>query len=116
MFNKYKKVIIIILVVILLFLVWSIFINDEPEIEPLLVTRDSEEVGDLGEKIIKTLNRVNKIELNKAVFEHPVFLRLEDYSREIQKQDVGRENPFEPFNASDSAVIQEPQTPLDNEN
>lgn len=116
MFNKYKKIIIIILIVILLFLVWSIFINDDPEIEPLLITRDSEEVGDLGEKIIQTLNRVKKIELDKSVFSHPVFIRLEDYSRDIQKQGVGRNNPFEPFSASDGVIVEEPETELNNEN
>lgn len=102
MLGKYKKVIIVALVLILGFIVWSIFIKEDPEIDSFVTSEQATEVNQLGEEIIRTLNKIDALELDTSVFNNPLFLRLTDYSKPIEIESVGRRNPFEPLGSGGS--------------
>lgn len=118
MFAKYKKIIITVLVLVLGFIVWSIFIKADPEPESFLINDQPRQVDKIGEEIITALNRMKSLELDKSVFEHPIFIRLEDYSREITPNRVGRPNPFDNIgsNVSSNTTSQTNNTPEDDAN
>lgn len=100
MFAKYKKIIIVAVILVLGFVAWSIFIKPDPEAESLLVSDQPKEVDEIGKEIIGSLNKMKSLELDKSVFDHPIFMELTDYSRELQLDSVGRSNPFESFDGS----------------
>ena len=99
MITKNKKMIIGVLVVILAFVVYTAFLRSDPEADSFLENSDSREFNQTGEEIIRTLSRIQKIELNQSVFGDPIYLRLRDDSEPISVPNVGRDNPFEPLNA-----------------
>ena len=61
---------------------------------------DSAEV--LGADIIKAINQIDSLNLNREVFSHPVLDQLIDRSEELVPQDNGRSNPFAPIGSSNS--------------
>lgn len=97
MFAKYKKYIITILVIALAFVVYIMFFQPDPEQENLLQNNSPQELDRLGEEIIRSLSRIQSIELNQSVLSDPIYLRLEDNPVDIPEPSIGRKNPFEPL-------------------
>jgi hypothetical protein len=97
MFSKYKNFIIGLLVIGLLFVVYTIFFQEEPEPESLLQNTSGQELDQLGEEIIRSLSRIQSIELNQSVLSDPIYLRLIDNPVIIPQPRIGRENPFQPL-------------------
>lgn len=59
-----------------------------------------------GKEILNLLADLRNISLDGTIFSDPVFRSLEDFSREIQPQPKGRQNPFAPL-GKDIILIQE---------
>jgi len=97
MFARYKKIITIIIVLILAFIAYSFWQKDDPADSESLVRTQPTNIDVLGQDIIRVLNRIDDIDLDRSVFEDPVYKSLIDSSRPILPEPVGRNNPFLPY-------------------
>ncbi len=50
-----------------------------------------------GKEFVTQLLAIQNISFKLDFFKDPVYIGLQDFSREIQEQPVGRPNPFAPF-------------------
>lgn len=106
---KLKKIIITIVVLGILFLMYTIFLKPDPQLDPLVSGRDteagrqvSENAQVLGAQISQALLKIEKIELDRSIFNNDIFASLEDHSEPIIDEPTGRLNPFAPL--SDTSV------------
>jgi hypothetical protein len=98
MFAKYKKIIIIIAIAIVGFFIYSFFFGT-PKDDSLLSSVSNTPSGAdvIGSEIIQALNQIETLELDRAIFEDPVYRSLVDRSQPIPAEPLGRENPFAPI-------------------
>jgi hypothetical protein len=106
---KLKKIIIGILVIAVLFTVWAIFFKSDPEVDSLISgssgSVSGRSLGDaqvLGAQITQALIQIESLELDETVFDNAIFRSLVDRSQLIEKEPIGRRNPFAPL--SDTSV------------
>ncbi|HRY31273.1 MAG TPA: hypothetical protein P5328_02705 [Candidatus Paceibacterota bacterium] len=102
MLGQYKKIIIIIVVVAVIFGLYTFLKSSIVSTESSLVISGQQSVNILGQDIIRVLNRIKSINLDRGVFEDVVYKRLVDYSREMASQPVGRDNIFLPYSTTGS--------------
>lgn len=103
-----KKILIAIAIIGGIFLVYSIFFKANPEIESLLKSEGQVDSADiLGADIIKAINEINSLELDRSIFDDPVLSSLTDYSTDIEPEPKGRKNPFAPISSAPKAPAEE---------
>lgn len=113
--NSKTLAIILITVIVLagLFLVYYFFIRDEESgslVGSGLITESMQGEGELapltdfnslssqkGRELLLLLDELNSISFDTGFIEGRAFGELEDYSRELEPQEPGRENPFAPL-------------------
>lgn len=99
--SKIKKIIIAVVVIGIIFIVYSIFFKGDPEIEALLKNEGQISTADvLGADIIKAINEISSLDLDRSIFNDPVLKSLVDHSTEIQPEPKGRKNPFAPIGSA----------------
>lgn len=104
-----KKIIIFGAIALVLYVGYSIFFKADPESTSLLNTRTNTNSGNvLGSEIIKAINEIDSLELDRSVFDDPIFQTLVDRSQELQQQSTGRSNPFAPIGSNDVAPVETP--------
>lgn len=54
----------------------------------------------LGNQITQALIQIESLQLNRSIFENPIFKSLSDRSEQIISEPVGRKNPFAPLDDS----------------
>lgn len=103
-FTKYKNIIIIVIVIIAAFFLYSTFFQGDREGTSLLTSRSnigsSSEI--LGADIIRAINQIDSLDLDKSIFTDPVFQSLIDRSEPIDPEPTGRFNPFAPIGTGGS--------------
>lgn len=104
-----KKLILIIGLVIIAGVGYGIFIssNKEPEESTRQVVGDTSTAGGTGQtdtqttaagrEFVTQLLAIQSIRFNLDFFNDPVFRNLQDFSQVIEKQPIGRPNPFAPI-------------------
>ncbi len=58
-----------------------------------------------GKEFVTQLLAIQNISFKLDLFRDPVFMGLQDFSRELVQQETGRPNPFAPFNDSSRAGL-----------
>jgi len=102
MIKKYKNIIIVVVIISGAFWAYNQFFNTEiPGSASLRVTSSTDV---LGADIIKAINQINALKLDRSVFEDPIFRTLVDRSEEILPQAKSRPNPFAPITITDFTV------------
>lgn len=103
-FEKYKIILAFIVVLAVSFLVYTFMINGADQASqrgggtglvasPALgVVGGGENV--IGAEIIRALNQIDALTLDRGIFNDPVYASLIDWSREIPPEPVGKDNPF----------------------
>lgn len=101
MLAKYKNIIIIIVVATVLFFAVS-FIKGGSKDDSLLqsVANTPKGADVIGSEIIQALNQIETLQLDRSVFEDPVYRSLVDRSQPIPQEPIGRENPFAPIDVN----------------
>lgn len=56
-----------------------------------------------GKEFVSQLLAIQNISFKLDLFRDPVFIGLQDFSRELTPQETGRPNPFAPFNDASRA-------------
>jgi hypothetical protein len=110
MIQKYKSLIIAVVVIIGGFYAYNQFFNLSTQPSASLQVTNSADV--LGADIIKAINQINALKLDRSVFEDPIFKTLVDRSEEIQPQSKSRPNPFAPITNIDFTVTNTDNTEL----
>lgn len=103
-----KKIIITVVIIGLIYFVYSMFFK-KSENDALISgtntftpSRNLAETQLLGNQITQALIRIESLNLDRGVFENPIFRSLVDRSEPIIEEPVGRTNPFAPL--SDTSV------------
>jgi len=100
-----KKILIIVGVLVVSFVIFML-VKGEDKGDALvskefnnggLVGASSEEISIVGAEIIQALNQINSLNLDRSIFERPVYLSLKDLGQPIPLETVGRPNPFSPI-------------------
>lgn len=99
MFNKYKKIIVAIIIIIVLFFIYSFFFGGEKDDSLLSSTSNGPISGAdvIGSELIQALNEIETLDLDRSIFEDPIYRSLVDRSQPIPPEPVGRDNPFAPI-------------------
>lgn len=103
--SSHKKLIIGIIVVVLLFVGYGMLKggdSSKPATGDLTRTTTSRsasntDVSAPGKQFVSQLLAIQNIRFNTSLFQDAAFDYLQDFSRELIEQDVGRENPFAPI-------------------
>lgn len=99
---KLKKIILIVTIIGIAFVVYALFIKKDPT-SPDLVSngtpdiQGSAEAQVLGNQIAQALLKIEKIKLDKSIFESDIYKSLQDRSQPIIEEPIGRSNPFAPL-------------------
>lgn len=101
MSNTFKKIIIPVVVVALLFAGYNFFLKGDSSDELLKVSAVSSDDA-LGTEIIKAINQISTLKLDRSIFDDPIFSTLVDRSEPISPEKSGRDNPFAVIGASNS--------------
>ena len=114
---KLKKIIFTLIALGVLFVLYAVFLKPDPTAETLVTGRSattavtSQEARLLGSQISQALLKIEQIALDRKIFDNPIFTSLEDRSRAIIDEPVGRTNPFAPL--GDVSVNVSTRTNLD---
>lgn len=92
-------------VLALIFFGYTFFIKDSAV--PTVISQTSSEAGD---NILLLVETLNKITIDKTLFESPLFLGLQDFSVELYPEQIGRPNPFASVGAESPSTNQPPRT------
>ena len=104
MLNKYKNLIIIALIIGVGLIVYS-FVKKPATVESMLeVTQNQEGAQVLGDEITAAIEQIQSLKLDDTIFKDPIFVNLIDHSKPIEKQNVGRDNPFAPIGSVNTAT------------
>ncbi len=101
MLEKYKTIIIVLILLVLGFVGFYFLKSDMVTQESSLKNSEQRNVDILGQDIIRVLDKIDSIDLDRNIFDDPVYKRLTDYSRVIEDQPVGeRGNIFSVYSTS----------------
>ncbi len=94
--KKAKVPIIIFCVLFICFVAYNVFIKSDEDSDALVdyAFSDSQTRQQLDKDILPLLNLVKKVKFDGALFSDPTFQSLADFSRPIESEEKGRENPF----------------------
>jgi hypothetical protein len=94
--RPYKEILFGLVIIVLLFIAYSLYFGGEEE--GALTTTGSQNAASAAEReIVSLLRQLEAVELDATLFNDPVFRQLQDFSRTIDPQPIGRNNPFAPF-------------------
>lgn len=116
--KKHKNPILFLVIAVLIIVAYLFFFSSDGgnENNESLTSQDvgnelqkTSEIDDssAGAEILSLLLKMRSIELKKDVFEKESFKSLEDFSREISSQPIGRQNPFYPIDEIDEGNQEE---------
>ncbi len=98
------KIIIIGIVVILIFGGYTLFFKNDAEPADKLAssaTNSEKKIqNQVGAEMLSALSVLEKLSLDTSFFQDGVFRGLKNFSRPIQAQPVGRQNPFAQIGSS----------------
>src|SRR4051812_26123497 len=90
------------LVVVIAAIVWY-FISDSSSSSSVLTAESATSVPPDAEKLVQSLSTLRAVTLDGAVFQNSAFQALQDYSKPIVPEPVGRTNPFAAISSSEIA-------------
>lgn len=100
MFKKYQNAIFVIVALILAFFAYSYFFAGKET--PVLMEETINPTAVADQDLISLLLELKAITLDESIFTDPTFMSLEDFSRELIPEPIGRPNPFAPLGSSGS--------------
>lgn len=103
MSNTFKKIIIPIVIAAVLFAGYNFFLKGETSDDLLKVSTVSSDDA-LGTEIIKAINQISTLKLDRSIFDDPIFGTLVDRSEPISPEKSGRDNPFAVIGAGNSGT------------
>ncbi len=101
---KENKGILIVVIIVIALLVWYSMSNQsDSSSDRILSTTSSEHLVD-DRELLQILTNMEKIRLDGRIFESDVYLSLQDFSRSIVPEPIGRPDPFAPLEAIEVTI------------
>ncbi len=100
---KENKGILIIVVIIIALLAWYGMSNKSASTGKVLSTTNSENLID-DRELLQILTNMEKIRLDGHIFESDAYISLQDFSKSIVPEPVGRPDPFAPLNTTEVTI------------
>lgn len=111
MLGKYKKVIVALVIIGGLFFAYNVFfVTNDVDTTLLRSSGSTTNAELLGADIIKAINQIDSLDLDRSVFDDPVFNALIDRGEELNEEPRGRTNPFAPIGTANSTVVEDTST------
>lgn len=83
------------------FSVTDTFTSDAPDPDGAAPSAEAASLaGSIEQELINELLNLKNITLDRSVLDSPVYASLQDFSRPIDPESVGRPNPFAPYDAT----------------
>lgn len=95
--KRFQGLIIGVIVIVVAFVAYSYFIA--PSQEAPLSAENVAVTSSVDQDLISLLLELKSIRLDDRIFSDAAFRSLEDFSRELVPEPVGRNNPFAPLGA-----------------
>ena len=96
--KKYQNIIIIAVVVIVGFALYTVF--SPGKATPILSEQVIAENSPVDQDLISLLLELKGITLDESLFSESAFVSLQDFSKELVPEAVGRPNPFAPLGSA----------------
>ena len=96
--SELKNIIIFVAILAGLYFAYTFFFKDNSA--PVSTISPAGAGGDVGSSILPVLLQLKTIKLDQSVFSDPVFKSLQNFGRELPREDTGRPNPFAPVDQS----------------
>lgn len=100
---NHKKILIVIILLILIFVGYGFYISNNKSSsasvskQPISASSVQSSLEGPGKEFVTQLLAIQNINFKLDLFKDPVYIGLQDFSREIIPQPIGRPNPFAPF-------------------
>lgn len=69
-----------------------------------LIKQESVNTGKMGAEVLTALNQLKTLKLDSSIFKDDVFVSLQDFSKPLNPEPVGRVNPFSPIGVESGSV------------
>lgn len=94
--KKGKTLIIVVAVIVAAFIGYTLFFTGNTDDLASLSPQDVNQ-NQTGNDLLIIFAELSALNLDPAVLRNPVFISLQDFSREIPSEPSGRANPFAPI-------------------
>ncbi len=115
---KQNKLILIVVIIVIALLIWYGMSSSNKTPNTLLTATQTSETDTGDRELLKLLTDMKSIRLDGDIFKSDAYLSLQDFSRDIVGEPVGREDPFAPVNKTEVTLTgggdSTNQTPLGN--
>ena len=101
-FFSSKSTIVVIVIVIILAAVYFYEKGTSAPSSTGLVASQSDQT--IGAAELSLLGQVESLKVDPSLFQDPVYTGLQDYTRDVPSEPVGRPNPFVPYPGEDLAA------------
>ncbi len=91
------KIIVTVSVLVIMALTWFTFSKPKTQEGEIIQYGDGAQMSEIEKDMINMLSTVGKIEINDELFKNKAFSVLQDRSRAITEEPIGRPNPFAPI-------------------
>jgi len=75
-----------------------------------LLQQTSSNTSQMGAEVLAALNQLKILKLDSSIFQDKVYLSLQDFSKPLNPEPVGRINPFNPIGVETGGSIKLPTT------
>lgn len=99
--SKKNKFIFLVLLILIAFIGYRFLMKDDSGSSTSDLTTESSSSGQssVGKELLATLAKIKSITLDEKIFSDPIFQNLNDFSKPMETQDIGRANPFAPIDS-----------------
>jgi hypothetical protein len=94
-FSSKSTIVVIVIVVILAAIYFYYNGSSAPSSSTGLVASQSDQT--IGTAELSLLGQVESLKVDPSLFQDPAYTGLQDYTRDVPSEPVGRPNPFEPY-------------------
>ena len=81
-------------VIVFIIIVIAIFAMRNPSVDTAKLEEIGNQTSDIEQSIVKSLSDFSDIRLDTSIFENPAFAVLQDYTRQVEQEEMQRVNPF----------------------
>lgn len=104
--KQYQNIAFVVVALIIAFVAYTYLFTGK--VTPILTEQTISPVASADQDLISLLLQLKAITLDESIFSDQTFTGLEDFSRELIPEAVGRENPFAPLGSSQAKVPSSP--------
>ena len=71
----------------------------------VLIQQDTVDTSKMGAEVLTALNQLKTLKLDSSIFQDKTFISLQDFSKPLNSEPVGRINPFSPIGVEIAGTV-----------